>query len=124
MQLYNIQWLVIFSVFAFDAVSVPGPPSSVYFPYVSEFSARIAWRDPREPNGVVVGYRVAYGLDFSPTSSDDSLPASRRDYQVTGLKAFRFYQFAVTARTQSGWGAEESVVVYTAYDRSESAHLE
>ena len=81
----------------------------------------IVWSAPREPNGVITGYRVAYSLQSSRMSmmSDDSIPASRRDYQVTGLAAYQYYLFTVTAKTRSGWGDEESVVVYTVSSRSE-----
>jgi len=82
---------------------------------------RIAWSEPREPNGVITGYRVSYGLHLSPTltSSDDSISAASRDYQASGLDAFQHYVFSVTAKTRSGWGAEESVIVYTIFYRSE-----
>jgi len=103
--------------------AVPGPPSSVYFPEVTESSARIAWSEPHEPNGVITGYRVAYGRRSSlavPTF-DDSISASRRDYRVTGLVSYEYYVFTVAAKTQSGWGAEESLIVYTISDRSEFA---
>ena len=101
--------------------TVPGPPSSVYFPEVTEMSARIAWSEPREPNGVITGYRVSYDLRSSlvSTTSDDSLSAVRRDYRVTGLTSYRYYVFTVAAKTRSGWGAEESLLVYTVSDRSE-----
>jgi len=101
--------------------SVPGPPSSVYFPHVNDSSVRIAWSEPREPNGMITGYRVAYGLHSSPTltSSDDSLSAASRDYLVSDLFAFQHYRFSVAAKTQSGWGTEELVVVYTTFFRSE-----
>lgn len=81
---------------------------------------RIVWSEPREPNGMITGYRVAYGLRSSPTftSSDDSLSAASRDYLVSGLFAFQHYVFSVAAKTQSGWGAEELVVVYTNFYRS------
>ena len=104
--------------------SVPGPPSSVYFPEVTETSVRIAWSEPREPNGVITGYRVAYSLRSSRTltMSDDSVSAARRDYRVTGLASYQHYLFTVTAKTQSGWGAEEFVVVYTVSFRSEFVH--
>jgi len=51
--------------------------------------------------------------------SDDSVSSARRDYRVTGLNAYQQYLFTVAAKTQSGWGAEEFVVVYTVSFRSE-----
>ena len=87
---------------------------------------RIAWSGPREPNGVITGYRVAFGFRSYPMStvSDDSVPAESRDYQVTGLVSHEHYLFTVAAKTQSGWGAEESVVVYTSSVKSELVHWE
>ena len=88
---------------------------------MTETSARIAWSEPREPNGVITGYRVAYRLRSSLqwAMSDDSVSAARRRYRVTGLSSYRYYEFIVAAKTQSGWGAEESLLVYTVSDRSE-----
>ena len=81
---------------------------------------RIEWSEPREPNGVITGYRVTYGLLSSVIKmSDDSVSASRRHYRVTALSPYQQYLFTVTAKTQSGWGDEASVVVYTTSYRSE-----
>ena len=103
--------------------TVPGPPSSVYFPEVTTGSVHIEWSEPREPNGVITGYRVTYGLHTSMMQSDDSVSASLRHYRVTGLSPYQQYLFTVAAKTQSGWGSEASVVVYTTFYRSESVHL-
>jgi len=103
--------------------TVPGPPSSVYFPEVTTVSVRIAWSEPREPNGMITGYRVAYGLHSSMLLSDDSVSASHRHYRVTGLSRYQQYLFTVAAKTRSGWGDEASVVVYTTSYRSELVHL-
>jgi len=105
-------------------VLVPGPPSFVYFPVVNETSVRVAWKEPREPNGVITGYRVAYGLRSSATltMSDNAIPASGRHYQVSGLRSYQYYVFTLAAKTQTGWGVAETVVVYTMSSRSESVH--
>ena len=88
---------------------------------MTESSTHIAWSEPREPNGLITGYRVTYFLRSSPALavSDDSLLTSRRDYPVTGLSSYQYYVFTVAARTRSGWGVEESLLVYTISDRSE-----
>jgi len=89
---------------------------------VSKQSVLIAWSEPLEPNGVITSYRVAYGLHSSMQLSDDTVPSTRHDYQVTGLSAYQHYVFTLAAKTQSGWGAEASVMVYTVSYRSESIH--
>jgi len=105
--------------------TVPGPPSSVYFPEVTETTARIVWSEPREANGVITGYRVTYGLRSSlwSTVSNNSLSALHRDYHVTRLASYRHYVFTVASRTRSGWGDNVSLAVYTIAHRSESALL-
>lgn len=45
--------------------AVPGPPSNVSFPDVTTTTARIIWDVPREPNGEILGYRIAFWLHHS-----------------------------------------------------------
>ena len=101
-------------------LSVPGPPSSIYFPDVSEHSARIVWSPPLQPNGIILGYRVAYREKSRPPSYtivDDTLSQNTLEYNVTGLERTTYYVFSLTARTNSGWGITEDQEVYTINNR-------
>ena len=41
---------------------VPGPVSNLSYNIISTTSAVIMWSEPEEPNGVITGYDVVYGL--------------------------------------------------------------
>lgn len=104
---------------------VPGPPSSVYFPVVTQSTAHIVWNVPSQPNGIITGYRVSYGirsdrLTFAVTV--DSLDSSQRDYFATSLDAYKYYIFDLAAKTQFGWGEAVQVLVYTMTNRSMLIH--
>lgn len=97
---------------------VPGSPSNVSFPDVSETMARIVWDPPEEPNGNIIEYRVTYG----PNGTDgpfrsEILQESVRTYRATGLTGHRNYLFSVTGRTSLGWGRTVSAVVLTTNNR-------
>lgn len=99
---------------------VPGPPSSVYFPEVTETTARIVWTPPREPNGNLTGYKVAYGIRSEPqdfTFEINQLGVDDRSYLATSLVRQSYYVFNVTARTTLGWGEPAQVVVFTIAER-------
>lgn len=105
------------------SLPAPGPPSAVYFPDVTNTAVRIVWEPPRQPNGLIRGYRVAYGLRAEPpapqayTMVDDTLDSGRRSYEVTGLQRNTYYVFAVTAETRLGWGVPAELEVYTIISR-------
>ena len=104
--------MTLFEVCLF--VTVPGPPSSVYFPEVTWTTVRIVWSPPLEPNGVIRFYRVSYRQSGEPPSNaivDDQIPASVGEKYLLGLLQDRVYVFTVTASTSLGWGepAEEKV---------------
>lgn len=107
-------------------ISVPGAPSGVYFPEVSDSSVRIAWLPPTRPNGIVTGYRVVYGRKNRsstgtnlPVIIDESLGRERTDYLVKNLDAEALYMFAVAAQSRHGWGESMEVEVFTTSVRSE-----
>lgn len=98
----------------------PGPPSSVYFPDVTETTARIVWSPPREPNGNLTGYKVAYGVRSDPQAfpiENNQLGINDRSYLVSSLVRQSYYVFNVTARTTLGWGEPAQVVVFTIAER-------
>ena len=41
---------------------VPGPVSNLAYNITSTTSAVIMWSEPEEPNGVITGYDVVYGV--------------------------------------------------------------
>ena len=74
---------------------------------VSETSATLVWSPPRQPNGVITGYSVTYALRRGAgpaVSINDTLDATARRLDVTGLARFTYYAFVVTARTRLGLG--------------------
>ena len=78
------------------------------------------WLPPKEKNGIITGYRVAYKQRDEPDSSavvDDSLDASRRDFSVNGLIREKNYVFSITAKTRLGLGEVASVDVLTMINR-------
>jgi protein sidekick len=83
---------------------------------------RVVWDPPTQPNGIILGYRVAYGLqdaEHMSRVSIDSLSSSRRDFSAKDLEEHRYYVFTVVARTSAGWGDSANEIVYTVTDRSE-----
>lgn len=103
------------------AGDVPGPPVIIYFPSVTDDSATIVWQEPEEPNGVIINYRVAYKQGDQPDSAFENStvdkPPNVFEYTVTGLVRQMYYIFAVTARTQDGWGEPAKVDVYIISNR-------
>ncbi|ELU15655.1 hypothetical protein CAPTEDRAFT_52109, partial [Capitella teleta] len=101
----------------------PGPPSAVYFPDVTNSAVKVVWEPPREPNGVIRGYRVAYGQRVEPPSEqtytivDDTLNKDRRSYEVFDLMRNTYYVFSITAETRLGWGVPYQLEVYTIINR-------
>ena len=43
-------------------IAVPGPVSSLSYIITSNTSAKITWGEPMEPNGVITGYVMEYGV--------------------------------------------------------------
>ena len=99
---------------------MPGPPSNVYFPEVTHTTCRVFWAAPREPNGVLLGYRITYREKSKPVSFtvvDDNLGPNVHEYYVANLQRTTFYVFEVVARTQLGWGEPTVVELYTVVNR-------
>ena len=51
------------------AYPVPGPVSNLSYNITSNTSAVIMWSEPEEPNGVITGYDVVYGVYEEDNSS-------------------------------------------------------
>ena len=66
--------------------TVPGPVSSLNYTVMSNTSARITWSQPEEPNGVIAGYRVVYGVYMrSEGQKSQSTDSNRRTLDIAGL---------------------------------------
>lgn len=98
--------------------SVPGQPSNIKFPDVSKTTARIIWDVPKEPNGQILAYRVAYQLKGSTDGVVTKLlDATERTLKVINLGPETYYTFSVSAKTGQGWGDTAHVLVYTTNNR-------
>eukprot|EP00063_Salmo_salar_P066766 XP_014041601.1 PREDICTED: protein sidekick-1-like [Salmo salar] len=95
---------------------VPGPPVRLLFPEVSLTSVRVVWQPPTDPNGIIMGYQIAYRLDAGDPMRFTTVEvgSTARQFTVSGLTGDQAYVFKLTARTSQGWGrAEEAVVITT-----------
>uniref|UniRef100_A0A8C9R8X8 Sidekick cell adhesion molecule 1 n=1 Tax=Scleropages formosus TaxID=113540 RepID=A0A8C9R8X8_SCLFO len=94
---------------------VPGPPVRVVFPEVRLTSVRVVWQPPVDPNGIILGYQIAYRLDASDPNKFTTVEvgSNARQFTVTGLIPESAYIFRISARTQQGWGQPEEAVVIT-----------
>ncbi len=101
-------------------VSVPGAPCCTYFPDVTSTTVRVVWGPPKQPNGIITGYRVVYRERAqSPEYAivDDRLGDNRRNFTVSNLQQNAFYVFNISARTELGWGEEAKLEVITIVNR-------
>ncbi|KAJ8372867.1 hypothetical protein AAFF_G00276400 [Aldrovandia affinis] len=103
---------------------VPGPPMRLVFPEVRLTSVRVVWQPPADPNGIIMGYQIAYRLDASDPNKFTTVEvgSNARQFTVTGLTPESAYVFRISARTQQGWGLPEEAVVITT-ERRELALL-
>uniref|UniRef100_A0A8D0CKB7 Sidekick cell adhesion molecule 1 n=1 Tax=Scleropages formosus TaxID=113540 RepID=A0A8D0CKB7_SCLFO len=98
---------------------VPGPPVKLVFPDVRLTEVRVVWQPPEEPNGIIMGYQIAYRQDVGPSSTFTTVEVgpSAREFTATGLAPESAYIFHISARTQQGWGPPEQAVVITTENR-------
>ncbi|XP_048847436.1 protein sidekick-1-like [Brienomyrus brachyistius] len=94
---------------------VPGSPVRLVFPDVQLTEVRATWQPPAEPNGIILGYQVAYQLEAANRSifTTVEVESSAREFTAAGLIPESAYVFHVSARTQQGWGPPERAVVIT-----------
>ncbi|CAG7730812.1 unnamed protein product, partial [Allacma fusca] len=97
---------------------VPGAPSNISFPDVSNTMARMIWDAPQDPNGVILAYRVTHTLDdsSSPGFSLELTPETRT-FRATDLEREKYYWFTITARTRLGWGETAKLLLFTTNNR-------
>uniref|UniRef100_A0A3Q2YF35 Sidekick cell adhesion molecule 1 n=1 Tax=Hippocampus comes TaxID=109280 RepID=A0A3Q2YF35_HIPCM len=94
---------------------VPGPPVRVVFPEVRLSSARVVWEPPANPNGIILGYQIAYRLERRDSQQWTTVEvgSNGRQFTVTGLTPEQTYVFRLVARTAVGWGQEHVALVVT-----------
>ncbi|XP_058891430.1 protein sidekick-1-like isoform X2 [Acipenser ruthenus] len=94
---------------------VPGPPVRLVFPEVRLTSVRVVWQPPMDPNGIIMGYQIAYRLAAGDPNEFTTVEvgSNARQLTVTSLNSESAYMFRISAKTQQGWGAPEQAVVIT-----------
>ncbi|XP_021078405.1 protein sidekick-1 [Mus pahari] len=101
----------------------PGPPVRLVFPEVRLTAVRIVWQPPEEPNGVILGYQIAYRLaSGSPhTFTTVEVGATVRQFTATELAPESAYIFRLSAKTRQGWGEPLEATVITTEKRERPA---
>ncbi|CAI9173366.1 unnamed protein product [Rangifer tarandus platyrhynchus] len=101
----------------------PGPPVRLVFPEVRLTSVRIVWQPPEEPNGIVLGYQIAYRLASSSpnTFTTVEVGATVRQFTATELAPESAYVFRLSAKTRQGWGEPLEATVITTEKRERPA---
>ncbi|XP_074201685.1 protein sidekick-1 isoform X2 [Camelus bactrianus] len=101
----------------------PGPPVRLVFPEVRLTSVRTVWQPPEEPNGVVLGYQIAYRLASSSpnTFTTVEVGATVRQFTATELAPESAYLFRLSAKTRQGWGEPLEATVITTEKRERPA---
>ncbi|GAA6109143.1 protein sidekick-1 isoform X5 [Tachysurus ichikawai] len=94
---------------------VPGPPMRLVFPEVRLSEVRVVWQPPVDPNGIILGYQVAYRLDSGDPNKFTTVEVGTDTTQFTasGLLTESAYIFRISAKTQQGWGTAAQAVVIT-----------
>ncbi|RMC17644.1 hypothetical protein DUI87_05308 [Hirundo rustica rustica] len=97
----------------------PGPPVKLVFPEVRLTSVRIVWQPPEEPNGVILGYQVAYRLASSSPNKFTTVEVGStvRQFTATDLSPESAYIFRTSAKTRQGWGEPLEATVITTEKR-------
>lgn len=101
----------------------PGPPVRLVFPEVRLTSVRIVWQPPEEPNGIILGYQIAYRLASSSpnTFTTVEVGATVRQFTATELAPESAYIFRLSAKTRQGWGQPLEATVITTEKRERPA---
>ncbi|XP_066185864.1 protein sidekick-1 [Sylvia atricapilla] len=101
----------------------PGPPVRLVFPEVRLTSVRIVWQPPEEPNGIILGYQVAYRLASSSPNKFTTVEVGStvRQFTATDLSPESAYIFRTSAKTRQGWGEPLEATVITTEKRERPA---
>uniref|UniRef100_A0A672MUB9 Sidekick cell adhesion molecule 1 n=1 Tax=Sinocyclocheilus grahami TaxID=75366 RepID=A0A672MUB9_SINGR len=94
---------------------VPGPPMRLVFPEVRLTEVRVVWQPPVDPNGIIMGYQVAYRLDSGDPNQFITVEVGpdTRQFTTSNLTPESAYIFRISAKTEQGWGAPAQAVVIT-----------
>uniref|UniRef100_A0A8C8SF52 Sidekick cell adhesion molecule 1 n=1 Tax=Pelusios castaneus TaxID=367368 RepID=A0A8C8SF52_9SAUR len=97
----------------------PGPPVRLVFPEVRLTSVRIVWQPPEEPNGIILGYQIAYRLATSNPNKFTTVEVGStvRQFTATDLSPESAYIFRTSAKTRQGWGEPLEATVITTEKR-------
>lgn len=90
---------------------IPGEVSDLQFDDVSDRELTIKWNEPKEPNGIVLGYEVRYKIKETSDIKQVNLTAHQKSLHVTQLKAMTHYWFEVKAWTVKGGGIPRTAVI-------------
>ncbi|XP_031349288.1 protein sidekick isoform X2 [Photinus pyralis] len=91
---------------------VPGEVSNLQFDEVSDRSVTVMWQSPKQINGILKGYQVAYQIKDKPdTLKVHNLTADRTSIEIDHLQATTHYRFEVTAWTATGSGPPKIAVI-------------
>uniref|UniRef100_A0A663F5Z6 Sidekick cell adhesion molecule 1 n=1 Tax=Aquila chrysaetos chrysaetos TaxID=223781 RepID=A0A663F5Z6_AQUCH len=101
----------------------PGPPVRLVFPEVRLTSVRIVWQPPEEPNGIILGYQIAYRLASSSPNKFTTVEVGStvRQFTATDLTPESAYIFRTSAKTRQGWGEPLEATVITTEKRERPA---
>ncbi|XP_076996596.1 protein sidekick-1 isoform X1 [Tamandua tetradactyla] len=101
----------------------PGPPVRLVFPEVRLRSVRVVWQPPEEPNGIILGYQIAYRLASSSPNTFTAVEvgATVRQFTATELAPESAYVFRLSAKTRQGWGEPLEATVLTIEKRERPA---
>ncbi|XP_020658047.3 protein sidekick-1 isoform X2 [Pogona vitticeps] len=101
----------------------PGPPVRLVFPEVRLTSVRVVWQPPEEPNGIILGYQIAYRLATrSPNKfTTVEVGSTVRQFVATDLLPESAYIFRASAKTRQGWGQPLEATVITTEKRERPA---
>nr|XP_055046951.1 protein sidekick-1 isoform X1 [Misgurnus anguillicaudatus]XP_055046954.1 protein sidekick-1 isoform X1 [Misgurnus anguillicaudatus] len=94
---------------------VPGPPMRLVFPEVRLMEVRVVWQPPVDPNGIIMGYQVAYRLDSGDPNQFITVEVGpeTRQFTASNLTPESAYVFRISAKTKQGWGVPAQAVVIT-----------
>ncbi|XP_025025150.1 protein sidekick-1 [Python bivittatus] len=102
---------------------VPGPPVRLVFPEVRLTSVQIMWQPPEEPNGIILGYQIAYRLATSSPNRFTTVEVGStvQQFVATDLSPESAYIFRASAKTRQGWGEPLEATVITTEKRERPA---
>nr|XP_060640507.1 protein sidekick-1-like [Anolis sagrei ordinatus] len=88
-------------------------------------SVRIVWQPPEEPNGIILGYQIAYRLATSNPNKFTTVEVGStvRQFVATDLLPESAYIFRASAKTRQGWGEPLEATVITTEKRGKTPSL-